>query len=91
MSDSAGVIVCRDVTKTYKNGSLEVQALRGVSFTIAAGEIVLFDKAYVDFAHLYDLLQRVDSSVEQRQPKSIRSIRGATAAGCPGPLGAMGR
>ena len=40
MSDSAGVIVCRDVTKTYKNGSLEVQALRGVSFTIAAGEYV---------------------------------------------------
>jgi len=28
---------------------------------------------------IYDLLQRVDSSVEQRQPKSIRSIRGATA------------
>jgi hypothetical protein len=25
---------------------------------IAKGEIVLFDKAYVDFAHLYDLLQR---------------------------------
>jgi putative ABC transport system ATP-binding protein len=33
-------IVCREVTKTYRNGSLEVQALRGVSFTIAPGEYV---------------------------------------------------
>ncbi len=30
----------RDVTKTYSSGALEVQALRGVSFTIARGEHV---------------------------------------------------
>jgi putative ABC transport system ATP-binding protein len=30
----------RDVTKVYKNGDLEVHALRGVTFTIARGEYV---------------------------------------------------
>jgi putative ABC transport system ATP-binding protein len=33
-------IVARDVTKTYKMGEVEVNALRGVSFTIARGEYV---------------------------------------------------
>jgi putative ABC transport system ATP-binding protein len=33
-------IVCRDVTKTYKNGALEVQALKGVTFEIERGEYV---------------------------------------------------
>jgi putative ABC transport system ATP-binding protein len=33
-------IVCRDVTKTYKMGEVEVHALQGVSFTIARGEYV---------------------------------------------------
>ncbi len=33
-------IVLRDVTKTYRNGALEVQALRGVTFTIERGEYV---------------------------------------------------
>ena len=33
-------IVIQDVTKTYKTGPLEVQALRGVSFTIERGEYV---------------------------------------------------
>lgn len=37
MSD---VIAMRDVVKTYRTGALEVQALRGVSFTIARGEYV---------------------------------------------------
>ena len=37
MSD---VIAMRDVVKTYSTGALEVQALRGVSFTIARGEYV---------------------------------------------------
>ena len=40
MNDSAFAIDARDVTKTYTSGSLEVQALRGVSFTIAHGEYV---------------------------------------------------
>ncbi len=40
MNDSAFAIDVRDVTKTYTSGSLEVQALRGVSFTIAHGEYV---------------------------------------------------
>jgi len=45
MSDgtSAGarpVIALRDVTKTYELGNISVHALRGVSFTIAAGEYV---------------------------------------------------
>jgi putative ABC transport system ATP-binding protein len=35
-----GTIVCRDVTKTYSSGALEVQALRGVSFSIGRGEYV---------------------------------------------------
>jgi putative ABC transport system ATP-binding protein len=34
------VIEVSDVTKTYRNGSLEVEALRGVSFEIATGEYV---------------------------------------------------
>ncbi len=38
MNGSAIIIV--DVTKTYSTGALEVQALRGVSFTIARGEYV---------------------------------------------------
>jgi putative ABC transport system ATP-binding protein len=33
-------ILCRAVTKTYKNGALEVEALRGVSFGIEKGEYV---------------------------------------------------
>jgi putative ABC transport system ATP-binding protein len=33
-------IVARDITKTYKMGEVEVQALRGVSFTISRGEYV---------------------------------------------------
>src|SRR5271155_988697 len=36
----ANAIVLRDVTKTYKNGSLEVPALNGVSFTMTPGEYV---------------------------------------------------
>jgi putative ABC transport system ATP-binding protein len=34
------VIEVRDLTKTYKMGEVEVQALRGVSFTIQRGEMV---------------------------------------------------
>jgi putative ABC transport system ATP-binding protein len=40
MNSSEYVIDVRDVTKTYASGSLEVQALRGVSFTIRPGEYV---------------------------------------------------
>ncbi|MFN2448499.1 MAG: ABC transporter ATP-binding protein [Candidatus Baltobacteraceae bacterium] len=40
MNDTPAVIAMRDVVKTYASGALEVQALRGVSFTIAAGEYV---------------------------------------------------
>jgi putative ABC transport system ATP-binding protein len=40
MNNSPHVIDIRNVTKTYASGSLEVQALRGVSFTIAPGEYV---------------------------------------------------
>ncbi len=38
MSDARCVIEVRDVTKTYSSGTLQVQALAGVSFTIRAGE-----------------------------------------------------
>jgi putative ABC transport system ATP-binding protein len=40
MNNAPNAIEVRDVTKVYKSGSLEVQALRGVSFTIARGEYV---------------------------------------------------
>jgi putative ABC transport system ATP-binding protein len=40
MNDSRFVIDVRDITKTYKMGDVEVQALRGVSFTIEPGEFV---------------------------------------------------
>jgi len=40
MNNGNYAIDVRDVTKTYKSGSLEVQALRGVTFTIAHGEYV---------------------------------------------------
>jgi putative ABC transport system ATP-binding protein len=40
MSESRFVIDVRNVTKTYKMGDVEVQALRGVSFTIEPGEYV---------------------------------------------------
>ena len=36
----------------------DAKRAREVCAGIRAGEIVLFDKAYVDFAHLFDLLQR---------------------------------
>ena len=36
----------------------DARRAREVCAAIRAGEIVLFDKAYVDFAHLFDLLQR---------------------------------
>ena len=34
------VIEARNLTKTYKMGEFDVQALRGVSFTIERGEVV---------------------------------------------------
>ncbi len=40
MNEAATVIDVRDVTKTYAAGALQVQALRGVSLRIAAGEYV---------------------------------------------------
>jgi putative ABC transport system ATP-binding protein len=40
MNNSPNAIDVRSVTKVYKSGSLEVEALRGVSFTIARGEYV---------------------------------------------------
>lgn len=40
MNDTPRAIDVRDVTKTYKNGSLEVQALAGVTFSIEPGEYV---------------------------------------------------
>ena len=36
----------------------DAKRAREVCAAIRAGEIVLFDKAYVDFAHLFDLLER---------------------------------
>lgn len=35
------VLQARDVTKIYRNGALQVQALRGVSFDILAGEFIV--------------------------------------------------
>lgn len=40
MNERHVVIDVRNVTKTYSSGSLEVQALRGVTFTVRAGEYV---------------------------------------------------
>lgn len=40
MNNSGYAIDVQNVTKTYKSGELEVQALRGVTFTIAHGEYV---------------------------------------------------
>ena len=40
MNNSHPAIDIQNVTKVYRSGSLEVQALRGVSFTIARGEYV---------------------------------------------------
>lgn len=40
MNNSAVAIDVRDVTKVYRSGSLEVEALRGVTFTIGHGEYV---------------------------------------------------
>src|SRR5579872_7119477 len=40
MNSSPYVIDVREVTKTYRSGSLEVEALRGVTFTIEHGEYV---------------------------------------------------
>ena len=37
---TAAVIECAEVGKTYRNGTLEVEALRGVSLTIDVGEYV---------------------------------------------------
>ena len=36
----------------------DAKRAREVCTAVRAGEIVLFDKAYVDFAHLFDLLER---------------------------------
>jgi len=40
MNNTTHVIDVRNVTKTYQMGAMEVQALRGVSFTISPGEYV---------------------------------------------------
>jgi putative ABC transport system ATP-binding protein len=40
MNNVAVAIDIRDVTKTYKTGAVDVQALRGVTFTIGYGEYV---------------------------------------------------
>jgi hypothetical protein len=39
-------------------GQHDNKRAREVCASIAAGEIVVFDKAYVDFDHLFDLDQR---------------------------------
>jgi putative ABC transport system ATP-binding protein len=39
-ADPSAVIEVDEVRKTYRNGTLEVEALRGVSFTIGSGEYV---------------------------------------------------
>jgi putative ABC transport system ATP-binding protein len=41
MESSAAVLHARDVTKVYRSGALEVQALRGVSFDILRGELIV--------------------------------------------------
>jgi putative ABC transport system ATP-binding protein len=38
---ASAVLQARDLTKTYRNGTLQVQALRGVSFDIRAGEFIV--------------------------------------------------
>jgi putative ABC transport system ATP-binding protein len=38
--NSKAAIICREITKTYRMGTVEVQALRGVSFEISHGEYV---------------------------------------------------
>jgi putative ABC transport system ATP-binding protein len=40
MNEARNAIVCKDVTKVYTMGTVEVHALRGVSFDIARGEYV---------------------------------------------------
>jgi len=40
MNNGRAAIVCRDVTKVYTMGTVEVHALRGVSFEIGRGEYV---------------------------------------------------
>ena len=40
MNDRRAAIVCRDITKIYRMGTVEVPALRGVSFEIGRGEYV---------------------------------------------------
>jgi hypothetical protein len=59
--------------KGHSNGHME----RMVLGVISAKE---FDGFMSELRpQIYDLLQRVDSSVQQRQPKSTQSLRGATA------------
>jgi ABC-type lipoprotein export system ATPase subunit len=41
MESTNAVLHARDVTKTYRNGTLEVQALRGVTFDIRRGEFIV--------------------------------------------------
>jgi len=40
MNERGAAILCRDVTKVYRLGTVDVPALRGVSFEIARGEYV---------------------------------------------------
>jgi putative ABC transport system ATP-binding protein len=41
MDPTNAVLHARDVTKTYRSGALEVQALRGVTFDIRRGEFIV--------------------------------------------------
>jgi hypothetical protein len=54
-------------------------AARAVCAGIGRGEIVVFDKAYVDFAHLFDLVQRgvfwVTRAKENMRARCVRRLR----------------
>lgn len=44
-TSAPAVLQARDVTKIYRNGALQVQALRGVSFDILPGEFIVAAQA----------------------------------------------
>jgi DNA-binding NarL/FixJ family response regulator len=61
MTDKNPVILTEDLTKVYQMGDVEVHALRGLSMTIEAGEVVAITFIIID------ITSKKQAALEQRE------------------------